>query len=385
MLKTPTIFKIAQKKRSKLILFTALIGMYVVVTISDFFFSTRPFVGVRNDIIIYNSFSRRNHSIGKVFIAVNLYQSERLLRDGSWTRTMMELIDQIGPNNVYLSIFENNSTDATPQLLQDFEKKLKCKHTIVTTKINLDDSQYASVYIKNNAHRHVSRIAYLAMVRNRALEPLLHDQSSMPFVGNRRFSKLLFLNDIIFSSQDVLRLLQTNHGDYAAVCALDFINPIKFYDTFATRDANGYSMGLPLYPFFSPGQSQSQIKQGNSLVNVKSCWSGMVAFDSLPFENGLQFRSLSNETIWEASECCLIHADINQPNRTFINPKIRVAYSETVYKWHKRLAYFEITWTLIQKFITYLAGLPRYNKHRTYDHNGGFCWIQRKMLLESHN
>ncbi|CAF1058871.1 unnamed protein product [Adineta steineri] len=297
---------------------------------------------------------------------------------------MLELIDELGPNNVYLSIFENNSTDATSRLLQDFEKHVKCMHKIVTTKLILNDDQKASMYIKDTTHKRLSRIAYLAMIRNHALEPILHNKIHMSANESRRFSKVLFLNDIAFSSQDAIRLLQTNHGDYSAACALDFINPIKFYDTFATRDTDGYSMGLPLYPFFAPGQSQSQIRQGHDLVHVKSCWSGMVAFDSAPFENGLKFRSLNNESIYDASECCLIHADINQPNRTFINTKIRVAYSNIVYVWQKRLAYFETIWIPIQKLITYLAGLPRYNKYRTSG-NGGFCWISGKMLLKDHH
>ena len=188
--------------------------------------------------------------------------------------------------------------DATPQLLRDFEKQVKCKHKIITTKLYFDEHQYPSMYIKNS----LSRIAYLAVVRNRALDPLLNDRFNSSLNKSRHFSKLLFLNDVVFSSQDALRLLQSNHGDYAATCALDFINPIKFYDTFGTRDTDGYSMGFPLYPFFFPGHSQLQLRQGNSHVHVKSCWSGMAAFDSLPFENGLTFRSLHNESNWEASK-----------------------------------------------------------------------------------
>ncbi len=369
-MKMMRIFKTTDRKRIKRMLFSALFGMCFAMTVVHIHLSPHRSLRASSSINTYNSSFRTNHSIGKVFIAANLYQSESLLRDGNWARTMIELIDQLGPNNVYLSIFENNSTDATPQLLQDFEKQLKCNHKIVTTKLNLHD------------HQSLSRIAYLAMVRNHALKPLLHDKSIVPVNGSRRFSKILFLNDVVFTSQDALRLLLTHHGNYAATCALDFINPVKFYDTFATRDTDGYSMGLPLYPFFSPGQSQSQIRQGDSLVRVKSCWSGMVAFDSLPFENGLQFRSLNNESKWEASECCLIHADIDQPNRTFINPIVRVAYSASVYKWHKRLAQFETIWFLIQKFITYAAGLPRYNKHRTSTKDG-FCWRRGKMLLKT--
>jgi hypothetical protein len=306
-----------------------------------------------------------------------------LLEDGSWTRTMMELIDELEPKNVYLSIFENNSTDATPLLLRQFEKQLKCKHRIVTTTINLHEDQYASLYIKHRTSKHLSRIAYLAMLRNRALEPLLDDRMNILTNETRRFSKVLFLNDVVFSVQDAIELLYSNDGDYAAVCGIDFINPIKFYDTFATRDTQGYSMGLPFYPYFAPGQSESQIRQKDRLVQVKSCWSGMVAFDSAPFENGLTFRSLYNESYYEASECCLIHADIDQPDRTLINPKVHIAYSKSVYIWHKRVAPFQSIWIPIQKLITFIAGLPRYNKHRT-SRKDGFCWISGKMLLNKH-
>ncbi|CAF1222566.1 unnamed protein product [Adineta ricciae] len=344
------------KKSARLLLCSKLLIIFFVLFLFNVYISPRRFLQSYHNVITDYRFSslENNHLIGRVFIAINLYQSQSLLEDGSWTCTLMELIDQLGPNNVYLSIFENNSTDATPHLLRQIEKQLKCEHTIVTTTINLDEDQYASLYINDRKGKYLSRMAYLAMVRNRALEPIM---------SNGRFSKVLFLNDIVFSSQDVIQLLQTNSGNYAAACALDFINPVKFYDTFATRDSSGYSMGLPLYPYFSPGQSQSQTLR-NSLIHVKSCWSGMVAFDSKPFDNGLKFRSLDNVSDYDASECCLIHADINQPNRTFINPRIHVAYSKFVYIWHKRLAYFESIWKPVQRVITYLANLPRYNKFR---------------------
>jgi hypothetical protein len=189
---------------------------------------------------------------------------------------------------------------------------------------------------------------------------------------------------VVFSSTDVIRLLQTNNGDYAAACALDFINPVKFYDTLATRDADGYSMGFIVYPFFSPGTSQSQLLRGDNLVQVKSCWSGMVAFDSTPFENGLRFRALNHQSAWDASECCLIHADIGQPEKTFINSAVRVAYSDTIYIWQKRFAHFETLWIHIQRFITFISGLPRYNVHRTSNRSDGFCWIRGKMVFNEH-
>ncbi|CAF4112155.1 unnamed protein product [Adineta steineri] len=89
-------------------------------------------------------------------------------------------------------------------------------HKIVTTKLILNDDQKASMYIKDTIHKHLSRIAYLAMIRNHALAPILHNKIHMSTNESRRFSKVLFLNDIAFSSQD------------------------------ATRDTDGYSMGQKL-------------------------------------------------------------------------------------------------------------------------------------------
>lgn len=93
----------------------------------------------------------------------------------------------------------------------------------------------------------MKRIAFLAEVRNRALRPLEAD----PLM---RFDKLLFINDVIFDPIDAVQLLFSTNIDasgraqYGAACAVDFINTFKFYDTFATRDFEGYAMGIPFFP-----------------------------------------------------------------------------------------------------------------------------------------
>ena len=89
----------------------------------------------------------------------------------------------------------------------------------------------------------MKRIAFLAEVRNRALRPLEAD----PPV---HFDKVLFLNDVMFNPVDAIQLLLSTNVDasgraqYGAVCAVDFINPFKFYDRFTTRDFEGYAMGI---------------------------------------------------------------------------------------------------------------------------------------------
>lgn len=95
----------------------------------------------------------------------------------------------------------------------------------------------------------IKRIAYSAEVRNQALQPL--EESDIVY------DKILFRDDVLFDPIDAAQLLfSTNvnehgHGkaSYHAACAVDFINPFMFYDTFATRDIEGYSMSVPFFPW----------------------------------------------------------------------------------------------------------------------------------------
>lgn len=81
---------------------------------------------------------------------------------------------------------------------------------------------------------------------------------------------------MVFSGQDAADLLfatgthdSASRTTYHAACAVEFINPFKFYDTFATRDSNGYGMGLPFFPWFSGkdgGQSRKEVMKENDAV-----------------------------------------------------------------------------------------------------------------------
>jgi len=72
----------------------------------------------------------------------------------------------------------------------------------------------------------------------------------------------------------VLNLLNTNDGDYAAACALDFAKPPRYYDTFALRDSNGDEPMMQVWPYFRSWQSRAALKAGRP-VPVQSCWNGM--------------------------------------------------------------------------------------------------------------
>jgi hypothetical protein len=284
------------------------------------------------------------------------------------------------------------------------------KTAIVSDHVDLDE--FPKIQVLPNEER-VKRIAYLAHVRNKAIEPLVRNTTGM------HFDKLLFLNDIIFSPSDAADLLfSTNQGDdgatrYHAACAMDFINPWKYYDTFATRDAEGYALGVPFFPFFTNagnGISRSDVVSGTDAVRVKSCWGGMVAFEAKWFTAQqpdpslhapdqrrastsptlrpttlssttppqVRFRSLP-ELMWDASECCLVHADIGtlasqnpEPwedpedfnSGIYINPYIRVAYDVRSHSWLEFTRRFERLYIFMQSFVNWLVSRPPHQPRR---------------------
>ena len=92
--------------------------------------------------------------------------------------------------------------------------------------------------------------------------------------------------------------MQMEKAQYRAACGVDFINPVKFYDTYATRDLEGYSMGLSFYPRFTDAgkaKSQRDVLEQKDAVRVRSCWGGIVAFDEKYFQpEGYKFEGVSS-------------------------------------------------------------------------------------------
>ena len=239
------------------------------------------------------------------------------------------------------------------------------------------------------------RIAFLSEVRNRALRPLEAKKAI-------QFDKLLFVNDVIFDPIDAVNLLfSTNRqpsGDtqYQAACAVDFINAFKFYDRFALRDFEGYTSGIPFFPWFTDaGQAKSRrdVLAQKDAVRVRACWGGMVVFEAKWFQNTspgdakkdssenvdgdfsvspLRFRH-EEDPFWEASECCLIHADLtylrhgsNTTNVSgiFMNPYIRVAYDRHTLRWLPYTRRVERLYSWIHSILNHAVGMPQYNPRR---------------------
>lgn len=224
----------------------------------------------------------------KIYIAASLYDKDGELLSGPWGHAVLGLIDILGADNVFLSIYENDASEKSQQAMRELETRLTCQSSLVSE--HLDLAQMPHVITADGIPR-LKRIAYLAQVRNNALRPL-DDPSSTAY--DTHFDKLLYINDVIFDPLDAAQLLlSTNRNDrtmrteYRAACAVDFINPFKFYDTFATRDLEGYNMGVPFFPWFTGAgraQSRKDVLAQKDAVRVKSCWGGMVALEAKWFQ-----------------------------------------------------------------------------------------------------
>ncbi|WFD08247.1 hypothetical protein MVES1_003619 [Malassezia vespertilionis] len=198
-----------------------------------------------------------------IFWASNLHNSEAILPH--YTNSLFRFINMMGPSNVYVSIYENNSKDRTQEMLRSLESALTLRgvrHTIRT------DMRAASFY-------DMYRIERLSILRNEAIRPLYHDASDG--LHGTPFSKVLFVNDIIFDAETALALINTAGGLYDQACALDFY-PVGFYDTWVSRDITR-SRPRPLWPFFKRPEDQYAIEHGEAF-EVNSCWNGMTALDS---------------------------------------------------------------------------------------------------------
>ncbi|CAJ2504896.1 Uu.00g122900.m01.CDS01 [Anthostomella pinea] len=339
-----------------------------------------------------------------VFISVSLYDPAGTLARSLWADRLLEVIRLIGPDRVYLSIYENDSGPEGASALESLKTRLRCRYSIVND-AHVDPADFPTLTLPDGSSR-VKRLAYLSELRNRPLRPL--DRVG-PGGVLMRFDKILFLNDVAFDPPDAVQLLfSTNVGrdgraHYLSACALDYYQPFLFYDLYASRDAEGYSMGLPFFPLFSgegPAASRAAMLDQRDAVPVKSCWSGMVAMQaqhvqhlnaSLPdpqfhdigrhvinpknpssVSSPVRFR-YEPELFFDACECCLFQADVARVAHTvgdedqgmFVNPYVRVAYKESVLRWLSWARKWERLFVIPHAIGTSLASLPTHNPHRT--------------------
>ncbi|KAK4195196.1 cryptococcal mannosyltransferase 1-domain-containing protein [Triangularia verruculosa] len=325
----------------------------------------------------------------QVFIATILYDKNGKLASGPFADRLLKLIHLLGHENVFLSIYENDSGVKGKEALEKLKARIPCKNSIVSDEhVSLDD--FPTVTLPDGTKR-VKRVAYLAELRNRALRPLDKKDYQDRITGVRTFDKVLYLNDIVFDPVEAAQLLFSTNVDpatgrpsYVAACAMDFWFGHRMYDTYAMRDADGYASYQAIYPFFGGrgrGLSRRDVLDNKDAVRVKSCWGGMMAMQAKYVQNNGEERPEGKEweegvlaghvidpenntvvmappvrfrhepgVFYDACECCLFSADLTQAARKvgdlpdgskmmrgsesgiFVNPYVRVAYEEAVFK-----------------------------------------------------
>ncbi|KAJ1944588.1 hypothetical protein FBU59_002559, partial [Linderina macrospora] len=95
----------------------------------------------------------------RIFIATNLYNSEKVLP--SMAAQLLSFAQLLGNHRIFISVYENGSSDKTKEILHEFEKTLDTLS--VPHRIVADGNPRPSSF---------HRIEYMAKIRNRALEPL---------------------------------------------------------------------------------------------------------------------------------------------------------------------------------------------------------------------
>ncbi|KAL8996567.1 MAG: hypothetical protein Q9169_003962 [Polycauliona sp. 2 TL-2023] len=278
--------------------------------------------------------------IQKIFIASIHWNNEAILRS-HWNQAVLQLIEHFGAENVHVSVLESGSWDDSKGALRVLDEELgrrKVGRTIILDKTTHQDEITATPGSQGwidtaRGKKELRRIPYLSRLRNRSLEPLAELAEK-----GVKFDKILFLNDVVFDTKDVVALLNTRDGNYAAACSLDFSKPPHYYDTFALRDSNGDEAVTSTYPYFRSSASRNALIAGQP-VPVQSCWNGIVAFDAATFYHtpALRFRGIPDSLAryhLEGSECCLVHADnpLTPERGVWLNPNVRVGYNAEAYE-----------------------------------------------------
>jgi hypothetical protein len=70
---------------------------------------------------------RGNPNNEKVFIAASIYDHDGSLLAGQWGAAVLELVQLLGPQNVHLSVYENDPNIAATASLAKLGSQLKCE------------------------------------------------------------------------------------------------------------------------------------------------------------------------------------------------------------------------------------------------------------------
>jgi hypothetical protein len=137
----------------------------------------------------------------RIYIASVNWNNELVLRS-HWNKALLQLVSELGPENVFVSIYESGSYDNTKGALRELDWELGRLHVsrnITLSYVTHEDELAAPAkgegWIQTPGGKtQLRRIPYLARIRNLSLLPL-RDLARKGIT----FDKILFLNDVVFT------------------------------------------------------------------------------------------------------------------------------------------------------------------------------------------
>jgi hypothetical protein len=323
------------------------------------------------------------------YIALNLHNNAPIL--GQLSDQLLLLTRALGSSRVFVSIFENGSSDSTHAHLGALSRLLtqhRVRHHVNSvvgswkslcshlSSLSVQDACVGCTSLSLRSCPANVRIPVMALIRNLALLPLFNvsdifalnakvaaaaatsavrssglgipplADDSLYVAGHLGFTlptTVVFLNDVLLYANDVIELISTAGGAYDAACAMDF-DVLQLYDTWVSRDLNGATLS-GWYPFVRESLAQARLIAGEPF-RVYSCWNGAVALPAAAFtQGGLLFRSwregearslhpdADTRLTWSdrcpASECHLVCKDLWAMGRSriYMNPRVRLVYN----------------------------------------------------------
>lgn len=270
----------------------------------------------------YTSFGPQKSQ--KVFVALNLRDSEAVMPH--FIRQLLHLAAHLGPDHLFISIYESASSDRTPiylQFLAKFFVRCGISHRI------LGGSSFTKP-------EDVARTYFLAQVRNFALEPLWGGSAALTtnctVVSNSGdptvlADRVVFINDVYWCVKHVLRLLAY---DADLACGMDYyvldvLQLRTFYDIWVSRAVDGQLLsGRP--PYVRHPLSARLLAHGRA-IPMRCCWNGLAVMRARPFMEGVRFKA-HEEGECVASECSILCDQLRHRkyNDVVMDPAVALAY-----------------------------------------------------------
>ena len=262
----------------------------------------------------------------RYFFAALLHNNEAVLP--FWQRELLKTLLVVANrerSNVFVSIYESGSTDATQAWLRELE--LALQQMGVPSNIHIGGSDRGS---------YPGRIEHLAALRNEALKPMLD--------GTESWDEVVYLNDVFFCAEGVIEMLLSGRESNAdMVCSTDYVgvNPkcddedcpdLRLYDIWVAHGVSGKKFRNEP-PYMREKKMRDRHMSGRPYP-VVSCWNGMVVMNANLFQQArLRFRA-GTSLECSASECELFCRDMWAigRNKIMITPNVQTAYELPIFE-----------------------------------------------------